>query len=240
LLKGEGMLKVEKLEGGYGDFKVLHNVNLKVEEKSITAFLGPNGAGKTTTLNTIIGLLKPWSGLIEFNGVNIVGKQPSEVVKLGIGLIPEGRRIFGNMTVYENLEMGAYIKDARKKFRDSTEWVYTLFPILKERRNQKAETLSGGEQQMLAIARALITRPKLLMFDEPSLGLAPKITQQIISIIEKLRNEGITILLVEQNIHLTLKIMDYGYLIEGGTTVGEGKAEELANNPIVKRAYLGL
>lgn len=234
------MLKVEKLEGGYGDFKVLHNVNLKVEEKSITAFLGPNGAGKTTTLNTIIGLLKPWSGLIEFNGVNIAGKQPSEVVKLGIGLIPEGRRIFGNMTVYENLEMGAYIKDARKKFRDSIEWVYTLFPILKERRNQKAETLSGGEQQMLAIARALITRPKLLMFDEPSLGLAPKITQQIISIIEKLRNEGITILLVEQNIHLTLKIMDYGYLIEGGTTVGEGKAEELANNPIVKRAYLGL
>jgi branched-chain amino acid transport system ATP-binding protein len=240
LLKGEGMLKVEKLEGGYGDFKVLHNVNLKVEEKSITAFLGPNGAGKTTTLNTIIGLLKPWSGLIEFNGVNIVGKQPSEVVKLGIGLVPEGRRIFGNMTVYENLEMGAYIKDARKKFRDSVEWIYTLFPILKERRNQKAETLSGGEQQMLAIARALITRPKLLMFDEPSLGLAPKITQQIINTIEKLRNEGITILLVEQNIHLTLKIMDYGYLIEGGTTVGEGKAEELANNPIVKRAYLGL
>jgi len=234
------MLKVEKLEGGYGDFKVLHNVNLKVEEKSITAFLGPNGAGKTTTLNTIIGLLKPWSGLIEFNGVNIVGKQPSEVVKLGIGLVPEGRRIFGNMTVYENLEMGAYIKDARKKFRDSVEWIYTLFPILKERRNQKAETLSGGEQQMLAIARALITRPKLLMFDEPSLGLAPKITQQIINTIEKLRNEGITILLVEQNIHLTLKIMDYGYLIEGGTTVGEGKAEELANNPIVKRAYLGL
>jgi branched-chain amino acid transport system ATP-binding protein len=240
LLKGEGMLKVEKLEGGYGDFKVLHNVNLKVEEKSITAFLGPNGAGKTTTLNTIIGLLKPWSGLIEFNGVNIVGKQPSEVVKLGIGLVPEGRRIFGNMTVYENLEMGAYIKDARKKFRDSVEWIYTLFPILKERRNQKAETLSGGEQQILAIARALITRPKLLMFDEPSLGLAPKITQQIINTIEKLRNEGITILLVEQNIHLTLKIMDYGYLIEGGTTVGEGKAEELANNPIVKRAYLGL
>jgi len=234
------MLKVEKLEGGYGDFKVLHNVNLKVEEKSITAFLGPNGAGKTTTLNTIIGLLKPWSGLIEFNGVNIVGKQPSEVVKLGIGLVPEGRRIFGNMTVYENLEMGAYIKDARKKFRDSVEWIYTLFPILKERRNQKAETLSGGEQQILAIARALITRPKLLMFDEPSLGLAPKITQQIINTIEKLRNEGITILLVEQNIHLTLKIMDYGYLIEGGTTVGEGKAEELANNPIVKRAYLGL
>ncbi|MEM1546324.1 MAG: ABC transporter ATP-binding protein [Candidatus Methanomethylicia archaeon] len=234
------MLKVEKLEGGYGDFKVLHNVNLKVEEKSITAFLGPNGAGKTTTLNTIIGLLKPWSGLIEFNGANITGKQPSEIVKLGIGLVPEGRRIFGNMTVYENLEMGAYIKDARRRFRDSLDWIYTLFPVLKERRNQRAETLSGGEQQMLAIARALITRPKLLMFDEPSLGLAPKITQQIISIVEKLRNEGITILLVEQNIHLTLKIMDYGFLIEGGITVGEGKAEELANNPIVKRAYLGL
>ena len=234
------MLKVEKLEGGYGDLKVLHNVNLKVEEKSITAFLGPNGAGKTTTINTIIGLLKPWSGLVEFNGVNITGKQPNEIVKLGIGLVPEGRRIFGNMSVYENLEMGAYTKDARRKFKDSVEWTYTLFPILKERRNQRAETLGGGEQQMLAIARALITRPRLLMFDEPSLGLAPKITQQIISIVEKLRNEGITILLVEQNIHLTLKIMDYGFLIEGGITVGEGKAEELANNQIVKRAYLGL
>jgi len=233
------VLKVEKLEGGYGDFKVLHNVNLKVKEKSITALLGPNGAGKTTTLNTIIGLLKPWSGLIEFNGVNISGKSPHQIVKLGINLVPEGRRIFGNMTVYENLEMGAYIKDARKKFRDTVEWVYTLFPILKERKNQKAVTLSGGEQQMLSIARALITRPKLLMLDEPSLGLAPKITQQIISTVERLRDEGITILMVEQNVHLTLKIMDYGYLIEGGVTVGEGNAEELANNPIIRRAYLG-
>jgi len=234
------VLRVEKLEGGYGDFKVLHGVNLKVKERSITALLGPNGAGKTTTLNTIIGLLKPWSGLIEFNGVNIGGKKPNEIVRLGISLVPEGRRIFGDMTVYENLEMGAYIKDARKVFRDAVEWVYTLFPILKERRNQKAGTLSGGEQQMLAVARALVSRPKLLMLDEPSLGLAPKITQQIISTVEKLRDEGITILLVEQNVHLTLKIMDYGYLIEGGVTVGEGRAEELVNNPVVKRAYLGL
>jgi branched-chain amino acid transport system ATP-binding protein len=240
LLKGERVLRVEKLEGGYGDLKVLHGVNLKVKERSITALLGPNGAGKTTTLNTIIGLLKPWSGLIEFNGVNIGGKKPNEIVRLGISLVPEGRRIFGDMTVYENLEMGAYIKDARKGFRDAVEWVYTLFPILKERRNQKAGTLSGGEQQMLAVARALVSKPKLLMLDEPSLGLAPKITQQIISTVEKLRDEGITILLVEQNVHLTLKIMDYGYLIEGGVTVGEGRAEELVNNPVVKKAYLGL
>lgn len=234
------MLKVEKLEGGYGDFKVLHNVNLRVEKGSITALLGPNGAGKTTTLNTIMGLLKPWSGLIEFNGVSIAGKQPNEIVNIGIGLVPEGRRIFGNMTVYENLEMGAYVKKARSKFRDTVEWIYTLFPILKERKNQRAETLSGGQQQMLAIARALISRPKLLMFDEPSLGLAPRITLQIIDTIEKLRNEGITVLLVEQNIHLTLKIMDYGFLMEGGITVGEGEARDLIDNPIVKKAYLGL
>jgi branched-chain amino acid transport system ATP-binding protein len=234
------MLNVEKLEGGYKDFKVLHGVNFSVKAESITALLGSNGAGKTTTVNTIIGLLKSWSGKIEFNGINITNQRPDKIAKLGIGLVPEGRRIFGNMTVYENLELGAYIKDARKKFKDTIEWIYTLFPILKERKNQRAETLSGGEQQMLAIARALMHKPKLLMLDEPSNGLAPKITQQIFNIIEKLRDEGITILLVEQNAHLTFKIMDYGFILERGIIIGEGTAKELIENTTIKKAYIGL
>jgi len=234
------ILEVERLEGGYKDFKVLHNITFNVKSGSITALLGPNGAGKTTTVNTIVGLLKAWSGRIIFNGIDITNQQPSIIANLGIGLVPEGRRILENMSVYENLELGAYIKDARKRFKDTIEWIYTLFPILKERRNQRAGTLSGGERQMLAIARALMRRPKLLILDEPSLGLAPKIVQQIFNVIEKLRSEGITILLVEQNVHLTLKIMDYGYILERGVIVEEGTSEELINSPLFKRAYLGL
>ncbi|MEM1586585.1 MAG: ABC transporter ATP-binding protein [Candidatus Bathyarchaeia archaeon] len=234
------MLEAKDLVGGYKDFKVLHGVSLKVKKGSITCLLGPNGSGKTTTLNTIIGILKPWSGAITLDGVEISGKRADEIVKMGVGMVPEGRKIFGGMTVLENLEMGAYIKQAREKLKDRIEWVYTLFPILKERQKQKAGTLSGGEQQMLAIARALISNPRLLMLDEPSLGLAPKITQEILGTISNLREEGITILLVEQNIHLTLKIMDYGYLISGGITVAEGNSEELINNSEVKKAYLGM
>jgi len=234
------MLEVKDLVGGYKDFKVLHGVSLKVKKGSITCLLGPNGSGKTTTLNTIVGILKPWSGAITLDGVEISGKRTDEIVKMGVGMVPEGRKIFGGMTVLENLEMGAYVKQAREKLKDRIEWVYTLFPILKERQKQKAGTLSGGEQQMLAIARALISNPRLLMLDEPSLGLAPKITQEILGTISNLREEGITILLVEQNIHLTLKIMDYGYLISGGITVAEGNSEELINNSEVKKAYLGM
>lgn len=234
------LLEIRKLEGGYKDFKVLHNVNIKVKKGSVTCLLGPNGAGKTTTLNNIIGLLKPWNGTIEFEGVNISGKQPSEIVRLGVSMVPEGRRIFGEMTVLENLEMGAYLKQAREKFKDRVEWVYSLFPILKSRRNQKAATLSGGEQSMLAIARALVSSPKLLMLDEPSLGLAPIIAQEILNVVKKLQEEGITILLVEQNIHLASKVMDYGYLINGGISITEGSYEELVNDPEVKKAYLGL
>ncbi|MEM3550361.1 MAG: ABC transporter ATP-binding protein [Candidatus Bathyarchaeia archaeon] len=234
------LLEVEKVEGGYKDFKVLHDVNLKVEKGSITCLLGSNGSGKTTTLNTIIGVLKPWKGVIKFNSVDITGKRTYEIVRSGISIAPEGRRLFGDMTVFENLEMGAYIKQARNKFYDNLDWIYSIFPVLKSRKTQKAATLSGGEQQMLAIARALITSPKLLMLDEPSLGLAPRIAQEILNIAKKLQEEGLTILLVEQNIHLASKIMDYGYILEGGVTVADGKYEELIKNPTVKKAYLGL
>ncbi|MEM3550931.1 MAG: ABC transporter ATP-binding protein [Candidatus Bathyarchaeia archaeon] len=235
------MLRVEKLEGGYKDFKVLHNVNFKVERGSITCLLGPNGSGKSTTLNTIMGLLKPWNGIVEFDGTGIAGKPPHEIAKLGISLVPEGRGIFGDMTVFENLEMGAYIKQTRKKFRDSVERVYSLFPVLKQRKNQKAASLSGGEQSMLVIARALISNPKMLMLDEPSLGLAPKIAQELLNVVKKLqKDEGLTVLLVEQSIYLAGKVMDRGYVLSGGVTLAEGVFEELIDNPIVRKAYLGL
>jgi branched-chain amino acid transport system ATP-binding protein len=235
------LLRVEKLEGGYKDFKVLHNVNFKVEKGSITCLLGPNGSGKSTTLNTIMGLLKPWNGVIEFDNTDIAGKPPHEIAKLGVSLVPEGRGIFGEMTVFENLEMGAYIKQTRKKFRDSLERVYSLFPVLKNRKNQKAASLSGGEQSMLVIARALISNPQMLMLDEPSLGLAPKIAQELLNVVKKLqKDEGLTVLLVEQSIYLAGKIMDKGYVLSGGVTVAEGVFEELIDNPIVRKAYLGL
>jgi branched-chain amino acid transport system ATP-binding protein len=235
------LLRVEKLEGGYKDFKVLHNVNFKVEKGSITCLLGPNGSGKSTTLNTIMGLLKPWNGVIEFDNTDIAGKPPHEIAKLGVSLVPEGRGIFGEMTVFENLEMGAYIKQTRKKFRDSVERVYSLFPVLKKRKNQKAASLSGGEQSMLVIARALISNPQMLMLDEPSLGLAPKIAQELLNVVKKLqKDEGLTVLLVEQSIYLAGKIMDKGYVLSGGVTVAEGVFEELIDNPIVRKAYLGL
>jgi branched-chain amino acid transport system ATP-binding protein len=235
------LLRVEKLEGGYKDFKVLHNVNFKVEKGSITCLLGPNGSGKSTTLNTIMGLLKPWNGVIEFDNTDIAGKPPHEIAKLGVSLVPEGRGIFGEMTVFENLEMGAYIKQTRKKFRESVERVYFLFPVLKKRKNQKAASLSGGEQSMLVIARALISNPQMLMLDEPSLGLAPKIAQELLNVVKKLqKDEGLTVLLVEQSIYLAGKIMDKGYVLSGGVTVAEGVFEELIDNPIVRKAYLGL
>jgi len=234
------MLEVKGLEGGYGDFKILQGVNLKVEKSTITCLLGPNGSGKTTTLNTIVGLLKPWRGTIKFEDIDITGIETHKIVEMGISLVPEGRRIFGEMSVIENLQMGAYLKSARDKMRDRLEYVFSIFPRLKERQGQKACTLSGGEQSMLAIARALICNPKLLMLDEPSFGLAPKLSIEILSILKRLRDEeGITILLVEQNIHLAGMIMDYGYLLLQGVTIAEGTFNDLINDSRVKKAYLG-
>ncbi|MEM3697320.1 MAG: ABC transporter ATP-binding protein [Candidatus Bathyarchaeia archaeon] len=237
----EILLEAKEIEGGYGDFKVLHGLSFCVKKGSITCILGPNGSGKSTILKTIIGALTPWSGTILCEGVNITNLPVHKRVKMGIALVPEGRRIFGDMTVIENLEMGAYLKEARVKFNEMLERVFSLFPVLKERKEQRASCLSGGEQQMLAIARGLLTNPKLLMIDEPSLGLSPKLAQNLMKMLGKLRDEeGLTILLVEQNISLTREIMDYGYVLSGGFMIAEGQFKDLVGNHEVKRAYLGL
>lgn len=232
-------LALKKVESGYGRLKVLFDISLAVEKGTITTLLGPNGAGKTTTLLTAMGVVKPWSGHIYFGGEDITQIPPHKKVELGIALVPEGRRLFPDMTVLDNLLLGAYVKRARDKAYDTLEWVYALFPILKERRSQKAGTLSGGEQQMLAIARSLMSRPKVLLIDEPSAGLAPKIVESIFQNLQKLREE-VSVLLSEQNVAMALEVCDYGYVIENGQIVLEGPADGLANNEHVKRAYLGV
>ncbi len=234
------MLKVNKINVYYGDLHVLWDVSLEVKEKETVAIVGANCAGKTTLLNTISGILKPRSGEIYFMNERIDKAHPSKIVELGIVQVPEGRQLFPQMTVLENLEMGASVPRAWEKRNETLEWVYQLFPILKERKNQKAGTLSGGEAQMLAIARGLMARPKLLMLDEPSLGLAPKLVLKVFEIIEKIREEGVSILLVEQNVGHALEISDRGYVLETGRIVLEGESRELLKNEYVKKAYLGL
>ena len=235
------VLSVENLESGYGETQILFGVNLKVEKGTITTLLGANGAGKSTTLWTIMGVVEPWSGRIVFEGRDVTRVPTHEKVRMGMVLVPEGRRLWPNLTVEENLLLATLTERAKKKAKENLELVYNLFPRLKERRNQLAGTLSGGEQQMLAIARGLMLEPEILMLDEPSLGLAPKLVQEIAEIVRRLRDEeGKTILLVEQNIHIALRIADYGYLLENGRIVLEGTPVELEANPRVKEAYLGL
>lgn len=234
------MLEVKNLEVSYGDVQVLWDVSFKVEPETITVVLGPNGAGKTTTVKTIAGLLKPKAGNITFEGEDITSKKPYQIIEKGIGLVPEGRLLFPRLTVKENLLMGAYIKRAREKLDETLEWVYEIFPILKERSKQKAGTLSGGEQQMLAIGRSLMSRPKLLMLDEPSLGLAPILVTKVFEIVERLRSEGVTILLVEQNVRHALELADMAYVLETGRIIMEGKAKELLHDDYIKKAYLGM
>ena len=235
------LLNVKDINAGYGEAQVLWDVSIKVEDKSITVLLGSNGAGKTTTLKVVSGVLPPWKGSVEFNGVDITKYPPYKRVEMGIVMVPEGRRLWPNMTVYEHLELGAYTKRARERFEDNLEVVYNIFPRLKERRDQLAGTLSGGEQQMLAIARAMMADPKILLLDEPSLGLAPRLVIDTFSVIQRLREErGITVLLVEQNVYMALQIADYGYVIEQGRIVLEGEREEVLNSDLVKKAYLGI
>ncbi len=235
------ILVAENLESGYGETQVLFGVSLKVEEGSITALLGSNGAGKTTTLWTITGVLKPWKGRVTFMGEDVTHKDPHEKAHMGMALVPEGRRLWPQLTVEEHLVLAGNIPRSKARLGELLDMVYTMFPRLKERRNQLAGTLSGGEQQMLAIARGLMMSPKLLMLDEPSLGLAPKLVQDIASTIARLRSEwGLTVLLVEQNIHMSMQIADYAYILENGRIALEGPVDMLKEDPRVKKAYLGL
>ncbi|MBN2015063.1 MAG: ABC transporter ATP-binding protein [Candidatus Altiarchaeota archaeon] len=233
------MLEVKELSVFYGKVQVIWDTTFKVKEGEVVTLLGSNGAGKTTTVKTIQGLLKPKTGTIKFNDKKIGGLPAYKIVEEGIALVPEGREIFPKMTVQENLALGAYVSRAKEKIGENLGWVFCLFPKLEERKKQLAGTMSGGEQQMLAIARALMSKPRLLMLDEPSLGLAPMIVLQVFCIIEKLKEEGVTILLVEQNIHHALEISDRAYVMEKGKIILEGKGVELLKDKYVKKAYLG-
>ena len=233
------MLRVERLEAGYGQTSCLKGVSLDVNEGEIVVLLGANGAGKTTTLMALSGLVAVRAGTMTFRGVTLHGLPPEEIVGLGISHVPEGRRILSRLTVGENLELGAYRRRDRPAIQQDLERVLTMFPVLAERRRQLAGTLSGGEQQMLAIARGLMARPKLLLLDEPSLGLAPKLVSAIFETITRINREGVTLLLVEQNAYLALQIAHRGYVLETGRIVLTDTAARLAQSPRVKAAYLG-
>ncbi len=232
------MLKVTGIETFYGKIQALKGISLNVEEGKIVTLLGANGAGKTTTMKTIAGLLTPRSGSIEFLGENVTGLRPDQLLRKGIALVPEGRAILSSMTVLENLEMGAYHRKDKDIHKD-IEGVMQHFPILKERESQLGGTLSGGQQQMLAIARALLSKPKLLLLDEPSMGLAPLIVADIFKIIKEIKAEGTTVLLVEQNAKQALRIADYGYVMETGKIIIEGNSKDLLEDPRIVEAYLG-
>ncbi len=234
------MLFVRDLESGYGEMQVLWGINLEVNEKTVTTILGPNGSGKTTTLRSIFGLNRPWRGVVEFDRIDVTYMPPHAKVEIGITLVLEGRHLFPSMSVEENLRLGAYTRRAEEKMDDSIDLVYSLFPRLKERREQKAGTLSGGEQQMLAIGRALMTAPKLILMDEPSQGLAPKLVAEVFETVERLREEGLTILLVEQNVYASLEISDYAYVLGDGKVVLEGTVDEIRDSEEVKKAYVGI
>jgi branched-chain amino acid transport system ATP-binding protein len=231
------MLQVENVEVRYGSVPAIHDLSLLVNEGEIVTVLGANGAGKTTTLRMISGLHRPYSGRVLFEGEEIHHRPPHEHVGRGLSHVPEGRRIFATMSVRENLDMGAFGR--RGSYKDDFDHVYSLFPVLGERQKQLGGTLSGGEQQMLAIGRALMAKPRLLLLDEPSLGLAPKIIQSIFEIITQIRSEGVTILLVEQNANQALKIADRGYVLENGHVLYEDSATALLNDDRIRRAYLG-
>lgn len=233
------MLQVKEIDVYYGAIHALKHLSLEVEQGSIVTLIGANGAGKTTTLKSISGLLRPKTGSIVFKGTDINKVAPEKIVGLGISQVPEGRRVFATMSVMENLEMGAYLRRDKKGMEEDMENVFTRFPRLKERRKQLAGTLSGGEQQMLAIGRALMARPQLMLMDEPSMGLAPLLVKEIFSIIKDINERGTTILLVEQNANMALSIADKAYVIETGEIVLQGNAQELMNSPEVKKAYLG-
>lgn len=234
------VLEVREVVSGYGEVQILWGPSLKLEEGKLTCLVGSNGAGKTTLLRTVMGLLKPWSGSIWFQGKDISRMPAYEKAELGLVLVPEGRQLFTDMSVYENLEMGASTKRARAKAKDNLEKVYAMFPRLKERSGQKSGTLSGGEQQMLAVARGIMADPQVLLIDELSLGLAPLLTLQLFESLRALRDTGLTILLVEQNVQMALSIGNYGYVLAEGKLEIEGAARDLLKDQHIRAAYLGL
>ncbi len=234
------MLIIKDLYVNYGGIKALQGINIEVPDGKIITLIGGNGAGKSTTLRAAIGLVKPLSGNILYNGQDITEYKTVDIVKQGMALVPEGRRVFTNLSVGENLVLGAYSRKDKNEIAEDQEKVFSIFPRLKERLKQKAGTLSGGEQQMLAVGRAIMSKPKLLMMDEPSLGLAPLIVKEIFNVIKEINSLGVTILLIEQNARVALEIADYGYVLETGSIVLKGTGAELLNNDDVKKAYLGI
>ncbi len=234
------MLKVENIEVRYSGVPVIHDVSLEVNEGELISVVGANGSGKTTLLKTISGTLHPTKGSIQFDNEDITRSSTVDIVRKGITYVPEERRIFGPLSVEENLRLGAYILNDNEAIETSIEYVYGLFPILKDRRKQKGGTLSGGEQQMLAIGRGLMASPKLLMLDEPSLGLMPKLVDEMLEAVATLKGEGITILLVEQNVREALEMADRGYVLQTGRTIYNGRGRELLETDIIKKAFLGI
>lgn len=234
------MLRVSNLEAGYGNIQILRKLSFEVKQGELVSILGTNGAGKTTTLRVISGLIPIWSGEIYFDGKPLHKKSTEHIVKSGLIQVPEDRKLFTDMTVLENLELGAFTPESRKNMKRNIDYCFELFPILKERESQLAGTMSGGQQQMLAIGRALMAEPKLLILDEPSIGLSPLLTKQVFDIISEIKNNGVTVLLVEQNVNQALALADRGYVIENGEIVIEGDAKDLLNDDNLKASYLGI
>ena len=239
-MTGESLLTVSEINAAYGATQALWNVSFSVKRGELVVLVGSNGAGKTSSLRSIEGVLKPKSGRVTFGSRDITGMAPNRITALGLSLVPEGRGLFTTMTVEENLQLGAFSKRARKKVRENTSLVYELFPVLKERRGQKAGSLSGGEQQMLAIGRGMTSDPEMLMLDEPSLGLAPIVVSKVFKALKELRERGLTILLVEQNVEASLAIADRGYLLDNGRIAFEGRPDDFRANESLREAYLGL
>jgi branched-chain amino acid transport system ATP-binding protein len=234
------MLTLRDIDAGYGTFQALFGVSLEVNAGEAIGVIGPNGAGKTTLMRVISGLIRPTAGQIDMAGTDLLATPAHRIVELGIAHVPENRRLFPRMSVEDNLRMGAYIATARVKFRERLDFVYELFPRLKERKAQYAGTMSGGEQQMCAIGRALMSEPRLLLLDEPSAGLAPVVVQQVFGLVERIRGSGLTVLIVEQNVRQVLRVVDRAYLLEAGTIRAAGSAAELSESATIKEAYLGV
>ncbi|MCX5797989.1 MAG: ABC transporter ATP-binding protein [Proteobacteria bacterium] len=234
------MLSIEKVELSYNNIKVVHEISFRVEKGEIVSLVGSNGSGKSTILKGLSGIMHPTSGSITFDGQDITNIEPHKIVALGISLVPEGRRLFPHLSVYKNLLLGAYLTDDKDEVGKRLNYVYSIFPILEERALQKANTLSGGEQQMLAIGRGLMSKPKLLLLDEPSWGIAPKLVDRIFEVIQEIRNDGVTMLLVEQDVQEALDICDRAYVIQTGKVVLEGNGKDLLASELIQKAFLGL